>query len=46
MAKVSEILSIKSDVEGLKLQMEESTNQSSKPANKLISKVWFLTKGS
>ena len=31
-AKVSEISSIKSDVEGLKLQMAEITNQSSKPA--------------
>ena len=32
MAKVSEISSIKSDVEGLKLQMAEISNQSSKPA--------------
>ena len=31
-AKVSEISSIKSDVEGLKLKMAEITNQSSKPA--------------
>ena len=31
-AKVSEMSSIKSDVEGLKLQMAEITNQSSKPA--------------
>ena len=30
-AKVSEISSIKSDVEGLKLQITEITNQSSKP---------------
>ena len=32
MAKVSEISSIKSDVEGLKLQMAEIRNQSRKPA--------------
>ena len=32
MAKVSEISSIKSDIEGLKLQIPEIINQSSKPA--------------
>ena len=32
MTKVSEILSNKSDAEGLKLQMAEITNQSSRPA--------------
>ena len=35
-AKVSEILINKSDAEGLKLQMAEITNQSSRPAEKLM----------